>query len=73
MVVMDKRREIAILKTMGVPSSGVRSIFMWQGTTIGIVGTVSGLVLGLILCWVQHTFSLVSLPPEIYFISYNFV
>jgi lipoprotein-releasing system permease protein len=69
MVVMDKRREIAILKTMGVPSRGIRAIFMWQGTTIGMVGTVLGLILGLLLCWVQDTFSLVSLPPEIYFID----
>ncbi|HUU45238.1 MAG TPA: ABC transporter permease, partial [Acidobacteriota bacterium] len=64
MVVLDKRREIAILKTMGVPSSGIRAIFMWQGTTIGLVGTVLGLALGLGLCWLQDTFSLVSLPPE---------
>jgi lipoprotein-releasing system permease protein len=69
MVVLDKRREIAVLKTMGVPSSGIRAIFMWQGTAIGMVGTGLGLALGLTMCWVQDTFSLVSLPPEIYFID----
>ncbi|MBI3871637.1 MAG: lipoprotein-releasing ABC transporter permease subunit [candidate division Zixibacteria bacterium] len=69
MVVIDKRREIAVLKTLGVPSGGVRAIFLWQGTTIGVVGTVAGLSLGLLMCWVQKTFNLVSLPPEIYFIS----
>ncbi len=69
MVVIDKRREIAVLKTLGVPSSGVRKIFMWQGSIIGIVGTLLGLILGLVMCWVQRTFSLVSLPPEIYFID----
>lgn len=69
MVVIDKRREIAVLKTLGVPSSGVRAIFMWQGSIIGIVGTGLGLALGLLLCWVQKTFDLVSLPPEIYFID----
>jgi lipoprotein-releasing system permease protein len=69
MVVIDKRREIAVLKTLGVPSSGIRAIFMWQGSIIGIVGTVLGLALGLVMCWVQKTFNLVSLPPEIYFID----
>jgi lipoprotein-releasing system permease protein len=69
MVVLDKRREIAVLKTMGVPARGIRAIFMVHGTTIGVVGTVLGLILGLALSWVQNTFSLVSLPPEIYFID----
>jgi lipoprotein-releasing system permease protein len=69
MVVIDKRREIAVLKTLGVPGSGIRAIFMWQGSFIGIVGTVLGLSLGLLMCWIQHTFKLVSLPPDIYFID----
>ncbi|HEX9750562.1 MAG TPA: lipoprotein-releasing ABC transporter permease subunit [candidate division Zixibacteria bacterium] len=69
MVVMDKRREIAVLKTMGAPSRGIRAIFMWQGSLIGITGTTIGLILGLGMCWVQKTFSLVSLPAEIYFID----
>jgi len=70
MVVIDKRREIAVLKTLGVPSRGIGAIFRWQGITIGVVGTVLGISLGLVLCWIQKTFSLVSLPPEIYFIDF---
>jgi lipoprotein-releasing system permease protein len=70
MVVIDKRREIAVLKTLGVPSRGIGAIFRWQGITIGVVGTVLGISLGLMLCWIQKTFSLVSLPPEIYFIDF---
>lgn len=70
MVVIDKRREIAVLKTLGVPSRGIGAIFRLQGITIGTVGTVVGISLGLVLCWVQKTFSLVSLPPEIYFIDF---
>ncbi|MBI5867245.1 MAG: lipoprotein-releasing ABC transporter permease subunit [candidate division Zixibacteria bacterium] len=70
MVVIDKRREIAVLKTLGVPSRGIGAIFRWQGITIGTVGTGVGISLGLALCWVQKTFSLVSLPPEIYFIDF---
>jgi len=69
MVVIDKRREIAVLKTLGASSGGVRSIFIWHGTLIGVVGAAIGLALGLALCWVQDTFSLVALPAEIYFID----
>jgi lipoprotein-releasing system permease protein len=70
MVVIDKRREIAVLKTLGVPSRGIGAIFRWQGIAIGAVGTILGITLGLAACWVQKTFSLVSLPPEIYFIDF---
>ena len=70
MVVIDKRREIAVLKTLGVPSRGIGAIFRWQGSIIGIAGTFVGICLGLTACWLQQTYSLVSLPPEIYFIDY---
>jgi lipoprotein-releasing system permease protein len=70
MAVIDKRREIAVLKTMGVPSRGISAIFQLQGSIIGVVGTVFGIGLGLLICWLQQKFSLVSLPPEIYFIDF---
>jgi lipoprotein-releasing system permease protein len=70
MTVIDKRREIAVLKTLGVPARGIGAIFRWQGVVVGIVGTVVGVLLGLVVCWLQQTFSLVSLPPEIYFIDF---
>jgi lipoprotein-releasing system permease protein len=70
MMVIDKRREIAVLKTLGVPSRGIGAIFRWQGAIIGMVGTVLGISIGLFACWLQRTFSLISLPPEIYFIDF---
>jgi lipoprotein-releasing system permease protein len=70
MVVIDKRREIAVLKTLGVPARGIAAIFRWQGAIIGIVGTFTGIGLGLLTCWLQQTFALISLPPEIYFIDF---
>lgn len=51
MVIVDKKREIAILKTVGTSPKTIRHIFMIQGTMIGIIGTLSGTVLGLILSW----------------------
>jgi lipoprotein-releasing system permease protein len=69
MVVMEKRKEIGILKSIGATSSSIMKIFMFEGLVAGVVGTILGSFLGFILCWIQKTFKIVSLPPEIYFIA----
>jgi len=69
MVVMEKRKDIGILKSMGSTSSSIMRIFMFEGLVVGIIGTALGSALGFILCWVQETFKVISLPAEIYFIS----
>ncbi len=69
MLVIEKRKDIAILKSMGANRSQVMKIFMFQGTLLGFVGTVAGTVLGFVLCWAQQTFDIVSIPGEIYFIN----
>jgi len=69
MIVIDKRKDIAILKAMGAPTKGITGIFIIKGTLIGAVGTLAGSVMGLLLCWLQDTFSFIPLPPEIYFID----
>ena len=57
MVVTDKRSDIAILKTIGLPPSGVMSVFVVQGTLVGVVGTVFGVILGVPLaCRSQKSF-----------------
>lgn len=69
MIVMDKRHEIGILKTMGSIPAAVSRIFMSIGLTVGVFGCILGWGLGYFLCWLQIRFDIVSLPPEIYFIS----
>ena len=69
MIVIEKRKEIGILKSMGATSASIMRIFMLEGLVSGIVGTILGSILGFILCWIQKTFKPISLPPEIYFIS----
>jgi lipoprotein-releasing system permease protein len=69
MIVIDKRKDIAILKAMGAPTKGITRIFVIKGTLIGLLGTVVGSIVGLGLCWLQHTFNLIPLPAEIYFID----
>jgi lipoprotein-releasing system permease protein len=51
MLVKDKGRDIAILRTMGATKGAVMRIFLITGASIGIVGTLAGLVLGVVFCW----------------------
>ncbi|HML31078.1 MAG TPA: lipoprotein-releasing ABC transporter permease subunit, partial [Hyphomicrobium sp.] len=51
MLVKDKGRDIAILRTMGATKGAVMRIFLITGASIGIVGTLAGLVIGVLFCW----------------------
>jgi lipoprotein-releasing system permease protein len=51
MLVKDKGRDIAILRTMGATKGAVMRIFLITGASIGVVGTLAGLVIGVIFCW----------------------
>jgi lipoprotein-releasing system permease protein len=68
MVIMEKRREIGILRSIGASGRGVMSIFMIEGTAIGVVGTAGGLLTGLIACAVLDRIRL-DLPGDVYFIK----
>jgi lipoprotein-releasing system permease protein len=70
MIVMEKAREIAIIRAMGATSRGVMSIFMVHGLIIGIFGTVIGLTGGYIACHLLKTYKFINLPPDIYYLSY---
>ena len=68
MVIMEKRKEIGILKAMGAPGRGIMAIFMLEGTVIGILGTLGGLVTGYIACLILDRVKL-QLPGDVYFIK----
>lgn len=70
MVVLEKQSEIAILKSMGAYPRTIVSIFMFIGLISGVVGTISGAILGYLMCWLQQTFRIISLPGDIYFLSF---
>jgi lipoprotein-releasing system permease protein len=70
MMVTEKRREIGILKAMGLTSGSVRRVFLAQGLVIGFVGTVLGLVLGIAASLVLGRYQLIKLNPEIYSIDH---
>jgi lipoprotein-releasing system permease protein len=70
LLVMEKSRDIAILKTMGTSSGRIMRIFMMQGLIIGLVGTAVGATLGLALCWVLDTYRLIQIPMDVYQVAY---
>ena len=68
MVVVEKGREIALLKTLGASDAGVMQLFAIQGLLIGVIGTVLGVVTGLVACWAGKQFGL-PLNPDVYYID----
>lgn len=70
MLTMEKRKEIGILKTLGSTPRSISKIFLINGLSIGIKGVAGGWILAVILVWIQNEFNIISLPPDLYFISY---
>jgi lipoprotein-releasing system permease protein len=70
LLVMEKSRDIAILKTMGASARSITIVFMLQGLIIGLVGTLAGAVLGVSLAWVADTYQLVRIPTDVYQVSH---
>jgi len=69
MVVKEKRRDIAILKTMGAASSGISRIFVLNGAVIGASGMLLGTLLGLGGCWVLSHYQFVELPSDVFLVT----
>ncbi|MCL4491091.1 MAG: lipoprotein-releasing ABC transporter permease subunit [Nitrospirae bacterium] len=69
MNVMEKQREIAILKSMGATNRGIMMVFMSQGLMIGLVGTFIGVTGGYILGKILNNYELIKLPADVYYLS----
>jgi lipoprotein-releasing system permease protein len=70
LLVMEKSRDIAILKTMGSSAASIRRIFMLQGLIIGLVGTGVGAAGGLLVTFILDHYRLIHVPIDVYQISY---
>lgn len=70
MTVTDKARDIAVLRSLGARREQIRKIFLWQGITIGAVGTLSGLILGYSFSFISGSYHLIPLDPQIYAVPY---
>lgn len=70
LLVMEKSRDIAILKTMGASAGSIRRIFMLQGLVIGVVGTVVGAGVGVLVATVLDRNQLIRIPADVYQLSH---
>ena len=69
MVVMEKNRDMAILRAMGATARSIMVIFIFQGLLVGVVGTLAGLASGLGLCHLLAKYKFITLPADVYYIS----
>ena len=70
MMVMNKTRDIAILRSMGASAKSIMRIFMLQGAIIGVTGTAVGAVLGVTISWVLDHYRLISIPEDVYQVAW---
>ncbi len=77
MLVKDKSRDIAVLRTMGATKNAMMRVFLITGASIGIVGTLAGLVIGILFCWrindikdfLQWVTGTTIMDPTIYYLT----
>lgn len=69
LVVVERGRDIGILRALGVSSKSIMGIFMLEGAIIGAIGGTLGVVLGTVICVIGNRFRFVSLPADVYSIS----
>jgi lipoprotein-releasing system permease protein len=70
LLVAEKRKEIGILKAIGASNPNISAVFFTVGMTIGVVGTLAGSAVGLLLIWVQNTYRIIRLAGDVYQIDY---
>ncbi|MBW7887285.1 MAG: ABC transporter permease [Bacteroidetes bacterium] len=68
MTVIEKTRDIGILKSMGAQESAIRNIFRFEGIIIGIIGAILGCMLAYIVCWAQIHYHWFPLDETVYII-----
>ena len=69
MVVLEKRKDIGVLKSMGAVAKHIMNIFIYEGLVAGSIGTVLGLILGYTISYIQLKTKFISLPGDVYIIN----
>lgn len=69
MMVLERTRDIGILKTMGADDKSIRSIFLIEGLIVGLSGLIIGIFLSLLFYWLQATWQIIPLPEETYYMA----
>jgi lipoprotein-releasing system permease protein len=68
MGVIEKRRDIGVLKAIGATRRSITRLFMFEGILVGLLGTFMGTCIGLVVCWLQIRYRLFPLDPTVYII-----
>lgn len=69
MTVLEKKKDIGVIRTIGVNRKSVIKIFMFEGLLVGIIGTLIGVILGLVICYLQIEYNFYPLDPTKYIIN----
>lgn len=69
-LVLEKKKDIGILRSMGTTKAGIQKIFLWEGMLLGIVGAGAGILLALLICFLQMQFHFLKLPGGSFLINY---
>ncbi|MCK4446537.1 MAG: FtsX-like permease family protein, partial [Candidatus Marinimicrobia bacterium] len=69
MIVIEKTKDIGVLKSMGVNNRQITLIFLFEGVLVGIAGTILGYIIAWFIAWMQMRFGIVSIPKDVYFMS----
>jgi lipoprotein-releasing system permease protein len=64
MLIIEKQRDIEILRSLGADNNLIRKIFIFEGWLISIIGAAAGIILGFFVCWLQQNFGLIKLQSE---------
>jgi lipoprotein-releasing system permease protein len=64
MLIIEKERDVEILRSLGADKTLIRKIFIFEGWLISIIGAIAGIILGFLVCWLQQTYGIVELPSE---------
>ncbi|MEJ7609804.1 MAG: FtsX-like permease family protein [Ferruginibacter sp.] len=70
MLVLEKRKDISVLKSMGTTTAGIQKIFLSEGLLLGVIGAAAGILLALIICFLQIKFHLVRIQGGSFLVDY---
>lgn len=69
MTVLEKTKDIGILKAIGSSNSSIMAVFAMQGSIIGILGTILGSAMGILICYLLKTYKFIALPKDVYYLD----
>ncbi len=64
MLIIEKERDIGILRSLGADNLLIRKIFIFEGWLISIIGAIAGIILGFLICWIQQKYGIVTLQSD---------